>query len=69
MRDASREKETIMCHYRGSYESETKMKAEADRQREGEAKRTQAVDKLKQEAETAAQKVTSAPAKEPVQAK
>jgi hypothetical protein len=69
MGDANREMETIMCHYRGSHESEATMKAEADRQRELDAKRTQAVDKLKQEAETAAQEVTSAPAKEPVQAK
>ena len=58
-----------MCHYRGSYVSEDRAKAEADRQRELEAKRTQAVDKLKQEADAAAQKVASAPAKEPVSAK
>jgi len=45
------------------------MKAEADRQRELAAKRTQAVDKLKQEADTAAQKVASTPAKESVPAK
>jgi hypothetical protein len=44
-------------------------KAKADRQRELEAKRTQAVDKLKQEADTAAQKAVSTPAKEPVPAK
>jgi parvulin-like peptidyl-prolyl isomerase len=58
-----------MCHYRGSYVSEDSAKAEADRQRELETKRTQAVDKLKQEADTAAQKAASAPAKEPVSAK
>jgi hypothetical protein len=59
--------EDIMCHYRGSYMSEAK--AEADRQRELEAKRTQAVDKLKHEADTAAQKAASTQAKEPVPAK
>jgi hypothetical protein len=58
-----------MCHYQGSYVSEDRAKAEADRQRELEAQRTQAVDKLKQEADTAAQKATSTPAKEPVPAK
>ena len=58
-----------MCHYRGSYVSEDRAKAEADRQRELEAKRTQAVDKLKQEADTAAQRAVSTPAKEPVPAK
>lgn len=58
-----------MCHYRGSYVSEDRAKAEADRQRELEAKRTQAVDKLKQEADTAAQKAASTPTKEPVPAK
>ena len=58
-----------MCHYRGSYVSENRAKAEADRQRELEAKRTQAVDKLKQEADTAAQSAASTPAKEPVPAK
>ena len=52
-----------MCHYRGSYVSEDRAKAEADRQRELEAKRTQAVEKLKQEADTAAQKAASAPEK------
>jgi hypothetical protein len=49
--------------------SEDRAKAEADRQRELEAKRAQAVDKLKQEADTAAQKAVSNPAKEPVPAK
>jgi hypothetical protein len=58
-----------MCHYRGLYVSENRAKAEADRQRELEAKRTQAVDKLKQEADTAAQKAASTPAKEPLPAK
>ena len=58
-----------MCHYRGSYVSEDRAKAEADRQRELEAERTQAVDKLKQEADTAAQRAVSTPAKEPVPAK
>jgi hypothetical protein len=58
-----------MCHYRGSYVSEDRAKAETDRQRELEAKRTQAVDKLKQEADTAAQKATSTPVKESVPAK
>jgi hypothetical protein len=58
-----------MCHYRGSYVSEDRAKAEADRQRELEAKRTQTVDKLKQEADTAAQGAASTPAKEPVPAK
>ena len=58
-----------MCHYRGSYMSEDRAKAEADRQRELEAKRTQAVDKLRQEADTAAQKAASIPANEPVPAK
>ena len=60
-----------MCHYRGSYVSEDRAKAEAeaDRQRELEAKRTQAVEKLRQEADTAAQKAASASVKEPVPAK
>jgi hypothetical protein len=67
--DPSREMEIIMCHYRGSYESEARMKADADRQREREAQRTQAVNKLKNEADAAAQKAASTPAKEPVPAK
>lgn len=58
-----------MCHYRGSYVSEDRAKAEADRQRELETKRTQVVDKLKQEADTAAQKAASTPAKMPVPTK
>jgi hypothetical protein len=58
-----------MCHYRGSYMSEDRAKAEADRQRELEAKRTQAVDTLKHDADAAAQKAASTPAKEPVSAK
>ena len=49
--------------------SEDRAKAEADRQRELEAKRTQAVEKLRQEVATAAQKAASAPVKEPVPAK
>ena len=53
-----------MCHYRGSYVSEDKAKAEADRQRELETKRAQAVDKLLHEADKAAQKPTPTPAKE-----
>ncbi len=48
-----------MCHYRGSYLSEERAKAEADRQRELEAKRTEAVDKLKHEADAAAQKAAA----------
>jgi hypothetical protein len=58
-----------MCHYRGVYVSEDRVKAEADRQRELETKRTQAVDKLKHEADAAAQRATSIPAKEPAPAK
>jgi hypothetical protein len=61
--------EGTMCHYRGSYMSEDRAKAEADRQRELEAKRTQAVDTLKHDADAAAQKAASTPAKEPVSAK
>ncbi len=49
--------------------SEDRAKAEADRQQELEAKRTQAVDTLKQDADAAAQKAASTPAKEPVPAK
>jgi hypothetical protein len=59
--------EDTMCHYRGSYGY--KATAEADRQRELEAKRTQAVDKLKHEADAAAQKAAPTPAKEPIPAK
>jgi hypothetical protein len=61
--------EDSMCHYRGSYMPEDKTKAEADRQRELEVRRTKAVDKLKNEADAAAQKAASTPAKEPVPAK
>jgi hypothetical protein len=50
--------EDAMCHYRGSYVSEERAKAEADRQRELEAKRTEAVNKLRHDAEAAAQKTT-----------
>jgi len=45
---------------------ETRAKAEADRRRELEAKRNEAVDKLRHDAETAAQKAASAPSKEPL---
>jgi hypothetical protein len=61
--------EDIMCHYRGSYMHEDRAKAEADRQRELQVKRTEAVDKLRHEADAAAQKAASTPAKEPVSAK
>jgi hypothetical protein len=61
--------EDTMCHYRGSYVSEDRAKAEADRRRELEAQRTQAVDKLRHEAGAAAQKAASTSAKEPVAAK
>lgn len=56
IRAANREKEDAMCHYRGSYVSEERAKAEADRQRELEAKRTETVDKLRHEADAAARK-------------
>jgi hypothetical protein len=49
--------------------SEDRAKAEADRQKELAVKRTQAVDKLKHEADAAAQKAASTPADEPVPAK
>ncbi len=58
-----------MCHYRGSYGYEDKATAETDRQKERETKRTQAVERLKHEADTAAQKAASIPAKEPVSVK
>ena len=58
-----------MCHYRGSYVSEDKAKAEADRQKELEVKTTQAVNKLKHDADVAAQRAASTPAKEPSPAK
>ena len=58
-----------MCHYRGSYVSEDKAKAEADRQKELETKRTQAVDKLLHDAGKVAQKPASTPAKESIPAK
>ena len=48
---------------------EDRAKAEADRQRELQVKRTEAVDKLGHEADAAAQKAASTPAKEPVPAK
>ena len=49
--------------------SEDRAKAEADRQRELQVKRTEAVDKLRHEADAAAQKAASTPAKESVPAK
>ena len=58
-----------MCHYRGSYVSDDITKAKADRQKELEAKRTQAVDKLLHEADKAAQKPASTPEKEFIPAK
>ena len=58
-----------MCHYRGSYVSDDKAKAEADRKKELESKRSQAVDKLLHEADKAAQKPASTPAKESIPAK
>ena len=58
-----------MCHYRGSYVSEDKAKVEADRQKELETKRTQAVDKLLHEADKAAQKPAPTPEKEFIPAK
>ncbi len=58
-----------MCHYRGSYVSDAKAKAEADRQEELESKRSQAVDKLLHEADKAAQTPASNPAKESIPAK
>ncbi len=45
------------------------MKAEAERRKELEAKRTQTVDKLKHESDAAAQKAVATPAKEPASAK
>jgi hypothetical protein len=61
--------EDAMCHYRGSYVSEQWVKAEADRQKELEAKRTQTVNKMRHEAEQAAQKAAPASEKEPIPAK
>jgi len=58
-----------MCHYRGSYMSEDKARAEADRQKELEAKRTQTVDKLRHEVDQAAQKAASTARKEPIPAR
>ncbi|SCZ06757.1 hypothetical protein SAMN02927923_03843 [Microvirga guangxiensis] len=58
-----------MCHYRGLDMSEDKAKTEADRQRELEAKHSEAVDKLRHDADVAAQKAASAPAKDAVPAK
>ena len=56
-----------MCHHRGSYVSEDK--AKADRQRELETKRTQAVDKLLHEADKTAQKPAFTPVNESIPAK
>jgi hypothetical protein len=61
--------EDTMCYYRGTYGSEDRAKVKADRRRELEAQRTEAVNRLKQEADAAAQKAVSTPAKEPVPAK
>ena len=58
-----------MCHYRGSYVSEDKVKAEADRQKELETKRTQAVNKLLHEADKTAQKPAFTPVNESIPAK
>lgn len=58
-----------MCHYRGSYASEEKAKAEAARQKELETKRNQAVDKLLHEADQAVQKTPPAPVNEAIPAK
>ncbi|WP_194164634.1 hypothetical protein [Microvirga thermotolerans] len=54
-----------MCYYRQSSVSDAK--AEADRRKELEAKRTQAVDKLRSDAAKAAEK--TAPARETAPAK
>ncbi len=61
------ERRHAMCHYRGSYGSEDA--AKADRRRELEAERAQELEKLKREAESAAQKAASARARESVPAK
>lgn len=57
-----------MCHYRGSYVSKDQVKAEADRRKELEAKRTQTIDKLRNDADQAA-KTAPASEKEPIPAK
>jgi hypothetical protein len=61
--------EDAMCHYRGSYMSEDRAKAEADRQRELEAKRTQTIANLRHEADQAARTAAPASEKEPIPAK
>jgi hypothetical protein len=63
--------EDAMCHYRGSYLSEDRAKAEADRQRELEAERTETVNKLRQEADAEARKtaLNTTPGKESIPAK
>ncbi len=58
-----------MCHYRGSSLSDERTKAEADRQRELEAKRTQTIANLRHEADQAARTAAPASEKEPIPAK
>lgn len=59
-----------MCYYRASSLSDAKAKAEADRQKEASAKRTETVGTLLQEAGKAAKAAPeTAPAKESVPAK
>jgi hypothetical protein len=57
-----------MCHYRGSSMSEDRAKAETARQREFNAKRTEIVMNLRREANAAAQRASSHPAKEHIPA-
>jgi hypothetical protein len=47
--------EDIMCHYRGSYVSEERAKADAARRNEREAQRQGVVETLRREADKAAQ--------------
>jgi len=63
--------EETMCHYRSSYASESATKAEAERRKELEAKRGQAVDKLMRDAtvEPARTSPGPAPVKESIPAK
>ena len=56
-----------MCYSRQSSVSDAQAKAEADRRKELEAKRTETVDKLRQDAGKAAEKVE--PIRESVPAK
>lgn len=59
-----------MCYYRASSLSDDKAKAEADRQKEASAKRTETVGNLLHEADKAAKVAPEAvPAKESVPAK